>query len=200
MYFVLVRQTELLRNVKLHICCWDIFHWFRGVKLENFCELFIRKMWLCPISRFSYCRIDWERFDIDRRNLYFGTYENESTLTTYTLMSFYFWHLYVLWLLHYRMMLRTAKSDCDVRTRSTGFRVDLGTRYVTICLVSLVAWRSGEKRYTMKRMERWLWAGGVGKEWTEKESFQQYFYNRYKILHICHTYCCYAYHFYAYWL
>jgi hypothetical protein len=37
------------------------------------------------------------------------------------------------------MTLRTAKSDRDVRTRSAGFRVDLGTRYVTICLVSLVA-------------------------------------------------------------
>jgi hypothetical protein len=42
--------------------------------------------------------------------------------------------------------------------------------------------------------------GGVGKQWTEKESFQQNFYNRYKILHTWHTYCCYAYHFYAYWL
>jgi hypothetical protein len=29
------------------------------------------------------------------------------------------------------------KSDRDVRTRSTAFRVDLGTRYVTICVVSL---------------------------------------------------------------
>jgi general stress protein CsbA len=48
------------------------------------------------------------------------------------------------------MTLRNAKSDRDVRTRSTAFfRVDLGTRYVTICLVSLVAGRSGEKRYTM---------------------------------------------------
>jgi hypothetical protein len=27
------------------------------------------------------------------------------------------------------------KSDRDVRTRSTGFCVDLGTRYVTICSV-----------------------------------------------------------------
>jgi hypothetical protein len=42
--------------------------------------------------------------------------------------------------------------------------------------------------------------GGVGKQWTEKESFQQYFYNRYKILHTCQTYCCYAFNFYAYWL
>jgi hypothetical protein len=44
-------------------------------------------------------------------------------------------------------------------------------------------------------MERGLWGRGLGKQWTEKESFQQYFYNRYKILHTYHTYCCYAYHF-----
>jgi hypothetical protein len=63
------------------------------------------------------------------------------------------------------MTLRTAKSDRDVRTRLTAFRVDLGTRYVTISLVSLVARRSGGKRYTMRRMERGLWAGGaVGKQ------------------------------------
>jgi hypothetical protein len=40
--------------------------------------------------------------------------------------------------------LRTVPSDRDVRTRSTAFRVDLGTRYVTMCGVSLVAGRSGE--------------------------------------------------------
>jgi hypothetical protein len=48
--------TELRRTVKLHICCWDIFHWLHGVKLENFCELFIGKnvatsyfkIWLLP--------------------------------------------------------------------------------------------------------------------------------------------------------
>jgi hypothetical protein len=34
------------------------------------------------------------------------------------------------------MTLRTVPSDRDVRTRSTAFRVDLGTRYVTICVVS----------------------------------------------------------------
>jgi hypothetical protein len=34
------------------------------------------------------------------------------------------------------MTLRTAQSDSDVRTRLTGFRVDLGTNYVTICVVS----------------------------------------------------------------
>jgi hypothetical protein len=50
------------------------------------------------------------------------------------------------------MTLRTAKSDRDVRTRSAGFRVDLGTRYVTVCVLQ----------------------EGVG------GSFQQYFYNRYK--------------------
>jgi hypothetical protein len=38
------------------------------------------------------------------------------------------------------------------------------------------------KRYTMRWMERGLWGGGVGKQWTEKESFQQYLYNRYKIV------------------
>jgi hypothetical protein len=75
-----------------------------------------------------------------------------------------FWHLYVLALVHYRMTLRTAKSDRDIRTCSTGFRVDLGTRYVTICSVSLVAGRSGGKRYTMRRMERGLWAGGGDRE------------------------------------
>jgi hypothetical protein len=43
------------------------------------------------------------------------------------------------------MTLRTVPSDRDVRTRSTAFRVDLGTRYVTMCGVSLVAGRSGGK-------------------------------------------------------
>jgi hypothetical protein len=58
------------------------------------------------------------------------------------------------------MTLRTAKSDRDVRTRLTAFRVDLGTCYVTICVVSFVSGRSRGKRYTMRRMERGLWAGG----------------------------------------
>jgi hypothetical protein len=44
------------------------------------------------------------------------------------------------------MTLRTIPSDLDVRTRSTGFRIDLGTRYVT------------------RRMERGLWAGRGGRE------------------------------------
>jgi hypothetical protein len=57
--------------------------------------------------------------------------------------------------------LRTEPSDRDVRTRSAVSRnVDLGTRYVTVCVVSLVAGRSvgggkrdnGNKRYTMRRM------------------------------------------------
>jgi hypothetical protein len=64
------------------------------------------------------------------------------------------------------MTLRTEPSDCDVRTRSAASRVDLGTRYVTVCVVSLVARRSGgkrdnyNKRYMMRRMEHRLW--GVG--------------------------------------
>jgi hypothetical protein len=58
------------------------------------------------------------------------------------------------------MTLRTAPSERDIRTRSAAFRVELGTRYVTICVVSLVAGRSGGKRYTMRRIERGLWGGG----------------------------------------
>jgi hypothetical protein len=33
------------------------------------------------------------------------------------------------------MTLRTVPSDRDVRTLSTGFRVDLGTSYVTVCVL-----------------------------------------------------------------
>jgi hypothetical protein len=44
------------------------------------------------------------------------------------------------------MTLRTEPSDRDVRTRSAVSRVDLGTRNVTVCVVSLVAGRSGGKR------------------------------------------------------
>jgi hypothetical protein len=33
------------------------------------------------------------------------------------------------------MTLRTVPSDRDVRTRLTGFRVDLGTCYVTVCVL-----------------------------------------------------------------
>jgi hypothetical protein len=33
------------------------------------------------------------------------------------------------------MTLLTVPSDRDVRTRLTGFRVDLGTRYVTVCVL-----------------------------------------------------------------
>jgi hypothetical protein len=57
------------------------------------------------------------------------------------------------------MTLRTEPSDRDIRTHSAASRIDLGTCYVTVCVESLVAGRSGE--------------GG---------SFQQYFYDRYKIV------------------
>jgi hypothetical protein len=33
------------------------------------------------------------------------------------------------------MTLRTEPSDRDVRTRSAASRVDLGTRYVTVCVL-----------------------------------------------------------------
>jgi hypothetical protein len=58
------------------------------------------------------------------------------------------------------MTLRTEPSDRDVRTRSAVSCVDLGTRYVTVCVVLLVAGRSGGKRYTMRRTERGLLGGG----------------------------------------
>jgi hypothetical protein len=101
------------------------------------------------------------------------------------------------------MTLRTVPSDRDVRTRLTGFRVDLETRYVTICVVSLSLQEGvGESALGWGAWSADCGGGGrgVGKQWTEKESFQQDFYNRYKILHTCHTYCCYAYNFYACWL
>jgi hypothetical protein len=41
------------------------------------------------------------------------------------------------------MTLRTEPSGRDVGTRSAASRVELGTRYVTVCVVSLVAGRSG---------------------------------------------------------
>jgi hypothetical protein len=71
----------------------------------------------------------------------------------------WFWHLYVQGLLHYRMTLRTAPSDREVRTLSVAFRVDLGTRYVTICGVACCRKEWGE-RYTMRRMKLGLWGGG----------------------------------------
>jgi hypothetical protein len=43
------------------------------------------------------------------------------------------------------MTLCNEPSDRDVRTRSAASRIDLGTRYVTVCMVSLVAGKSGGK-------------------------------------------------------
>jgi hypothetical protein len=64
--------------------------------------------------------------------------------------------LYVLGLL-YRTTLRTEPSDRDVRTRSAVSRnVDLGRRYVTVCVVSLVAGRSGGKRDNDKKVNIYL--------------------------------------------
>jgi hypothetical protein len=98
------------------------------------------------------------------------------------------------------MTLRTEPSDRDVRNRLAASRVDLGTRYVTVCVVSFVVGRSGGSAIRWGAWSAGCGGRGVGKQWTEKESFQQYFCNRYKILHTCHTYCCYAYRFYSYWL
>jgi hypothetical protein len=53
------------------------------------------------------------------------------------------------------MTLRTEPSDRDVRTCSAVSRnLDIGTRYVTVCVVSLVAGRSGGKRDNYKRSKR----------------------------------------------
>jgi hypothetical protein len=56
--------------------------------------------------------------------------------------------------------LRTVPSDRDVRTRSTAFRVDLGTRYVTMCGVSLVAGRSGGEALCDEAHGARIWGGG----------------------------------------
>jgi hypothetical protein len=54
-------------------------------------------------------------------------------------------YMFFLWGI-FRITLRSCKPyrDSDVRTRSAAARnVDLGTRYVTVCVVSLVAGKSG---------------------------------------------------------
>jgi hypothetical protein len=64
------------------------------------------------------------------------------------------------------MTLGTVPSDRDVRTRSTGFRVDLGTRYVTMCGVSLVAGRSGGSAIAV------CGQGGIGNVRTRSTGFR----------------------------
>jgi hypothetical protein len=62
------------------------------------------------------------------------------------------------------MTLRTEPSDLDVRTRSIAFRVDLGTRYVTICVVSrLLQEGIGEALYDEAYGAR-IVGRGVGKQ------------------------------------
>jgi hypothetical protein len=59
------------------------------------------------------------------------------------------------------MTFCSVPSDRDVRTRSTAFRVDLGTRYVTICLVSrLLQEGVGEALYDEAHGARILWGRG----------------------------------------
>jgi hypothetical protein len=59
-------------------------------------------------------------------------------------------------------------------------RVDIGTRYVTVCVVSLVAGRNGGKRdndnkcYTMRCMERGFFWGGGGR-WGNREQKKKAF-------------------------
>jgi hypothetical protein len=55
------------------------------------------------------------------------------------------------------MTLRTEPSDRDVRTRFAVSRnVDLGTRYITVCVVSLVAGRSGGSEIIIKKVNVYL--------------------------------------------
>jgi hypothetical protein len=65
------------------------------------------------------------------------------------------------------MTLRTEPSDRDVRTRFAVSRVDVGTRYVIVCVVSLVAGRSGGSEIMIINDEAHgarVVGGGVGKE------------------------------------
>jgi hypothetical protein len=60
------------------------------------------------------------------------------------------------------MTLRTVPSDRDVRTRSTAFRIELGTRYVTICVVSrLLQEGVGEALYDEAHGVRIVGGGGT---------------------------------------
>jgi hypothetical protein len=77
------------------------------------------------------------------------------------------------------MTLRTEPSDRDIRTRSAAFRVDLGTRYVTMCVVSLVAGRSGGSEIMIINDEvhgaRVVGGGGEGNSEQKKKSFSSIF-------------------------
>jgi hypothetical protein len=62
------------------------------------------------------------------------------------------------------MTLRTIPSDRDVRTSSTAFRVDLGTRYVTICVVSRLLQEGVEEALYDEAHGARIVGGGVGKQ------------------------------------
>jgi hypothetical protein len=52
------------------------------------------------------------------------------------------------------MTLRTVPSDRDVRTRLIGFRVDLGTRYVTVCVLQEGVGGSFQQYFDMDMSKR----------------------------------------------
>jgi hypothetical protein len=58
------------------------------------------------------------------------------------------------------MTLRTVPSDSDVRTRSTDFRVDLGTRYVTMFGVACCRKEWGKALYNEAHGARIVGGGG----------------------------------------
>jgi hypothetical protein len=71
--------------------------------------------------------------------------------------------------------LRTAPSDRDVRTRSTAFRVDLGTRYVTMCGVVCCRKEWGEALYDEAHGARIVGGGGEGNSEQKKKTFSSIF-------------------------
>jgi hypothetical protein len=66
------------------------------------------------------------------------------------------------------MTLRTVPSDREVRTLSTAFRVDLGTRYVTMCGVACCRKEWGEALYDEVHGAR-IVGGGGGRETGKKK-------------------------------
>jgi hypothetical protein len=71
------------------------------------------------------------------------------------------------------MTLRTVPSERDVRTRSTGFRVDLGTRNVTICMESRSLQEGvGGKRFSLSAD---CGGGGQGNSEQKKKAFSMIF-------------------------
>jgi hypothetical protein len=91
-------------------------------------------------------------------------------------------HLTIFTLTFIRLRATTLSYDFAHRTvrswRQNSFGclcVDLGTRYVTICVVSLVAGRSGGEALYDEAHGARIVGWGVGKQWREKKVFSSIF-------------------------